>query len=70
MKFSRTTLDQDNIRSLIRRFHEGVTKGDTSKEDQMMRFEPFNDMDQSLLTAPYTVQTLATLALIASSTKP
>ena len=62
-------LTQDNIRSLIRRFNERVTKGDNSKEEQMLRFEPFNDMDKHLLIAPFTVQTLATLCLIAAETK-
>jgi hypothetical protein len=57
---------QDNIR----RFYQGVTKGNSSKDDMMMRFQPFNGMDENLLTAPYTVQLLATLCLIAARTKP
>jgi len=50
----------DNLRT----FYESITKGESLKIDQAVRFEPFNGMDKHLLTAPYAVALMAQLSLI------
>ena len=36
------------------------------KEDNAIRFEPFNNMARSLQSAPYAIQLLSTIALIST----
>jgi len=61
-----STLTEDNIKE----FYETITKGNGFKEDLNRKFEPFNDMDKTLMTAPLSVQFMATLSLIAAETDP
>jgi len=54
---------------VIRKFYESVTSGDSSVQDLDFQFEPFKSMDETLLQAPLSVQTLAFLALIGAKMK-
>merc|ERR1712008_48183 len=48
----------------LRSFYESITKGNGTMIDQLARFEPFNNMDKHLVTAPYAVALMAQLSLI------